>query len=121
MDPCPCKDCEYNDYDHTKPTILIDGRIIYYRIPQSTPAVRNAFQVKPGHSPGSVLVQPHLKDPTDLTVSVLNALGTVVYRQVFRHILDRPLVIDLATIPGRYQLKVETPDGMFRKAIEVGM
>ena len=120
VDPCPCEDCEYNDYGHTMPHINIDGQLIWYEIPPSTPAVRNAFSIKEGNNPEEVLLHPNLNIPTDLTVTVLNPMGTIVYRQRFRGITNRPIRVDLSTTPGRYQLKAETSNGTFREAIVVG-
>lgn len=121
VDPCPCDDCEYNEYGHTKPMIAVHGQVIYYRIPPSTPALKNAFQVKGGGAQPVVTLLPDLKAPADITVTVLNPLGTILYRQFLRNVRDRPITIDLSSTPGRYQLKVETPEGIFRQAIEAGM
>lgn len=120
VDPCPCPDCEYNDFGHTMPEIAIDGQLIWYTIPPSTPAMQDAFTIKEGSTPDEVLLQPNLKRPTDVTVTVLNPLGTIVYRQFMRGITSATIQIDLSTTPGRYQLKAETRDGTFREAIVVG-
>lgn len=120
-DPCLCENCEYDGYDHTQPSIFIDGQLIWYEIPPSSPAVRDAFSVKKGSTPDELILEPHLKEASDVTVTVLNPLGTIVYRQFFRNIADAPIVIDLSTTPGRYQLKAETGQGTYRQAIAVGM
>lgn len=117
VEPCPCATCEWNDA-HTMPHFLMFTQLIHYRLGPSTPSLREAFNVEyEGES--TLILTPDLAEPTDLTVTVMNAMETVVLRQQFRGIRNRPLRLDLAGTPGRYQLKVETEEGVWRRVVEV--
>ncbi|MCB0714026.1 MAG: hypothetical protein KDD67_17005 [Ignavibacteriae bacterium] len=116
-DPCP--DCEENDLN-SMPIIMMDAHVVYYRVAPSTPGLQDKFEVKGGASPETLLLRSRFGKPVDIVVSVLNPLGTVLYYQVFKEVGNQNLEIDLTTTPGRYLLKVETPEGTFRKMVEVG-
>lgn len=120
VEPCPCDNCEFVG-DHTHPHIVIDGQIIYYRAAPSTPELGDRFEVTQGASPEILLLRSRLGKPVDVVITLLNPLGTTLYYHVVRGMRSQTIEIDMATTPGRYLLKVETPDGVFRKVVEVGM
>ena len=93
-------------------------QLIHYRLGPSTPSLRDAFSLR-REGASTLVLTPDLDEPTDVTVTVLNAMETVVLKQQFRRITDRPLHLDLAGTPGRYQLKVETAGGVWRRVVEV--
>lgn len=116
--PCPCDDCEWNDYGHTKPHILMYSQFVHYRIGRTTPALKNAFGLESIGTDRFTLT-PKLDRPTDLNLTVLNAMGTIVLHHRYRSITTEPLDVDLAGTAGRYQLKVESDAGVWRRMIEV--
>ena len=112
VEPCPCKDCNYNYIGHTEPVLFVEGQVIFYRL------ARDGEDVRVVRDGSSCLFTVVCDLPGELNVSVSDVVGNVVFRQ--KRVSGGEFQVDLSAAPGVYILKIRAGGRVVRRRIECG-